>query len=157
VGIREREDRNVGNGIRSLEGVSMSSDTPALGGILETALYVRDMARSREFYAGVFGFQAVGIGERLSAMAIRPGQILLLCLQRASSGLGSTAHDGEGQLHLAFSIPATELDAWERRLTDRRIEIVERRSWDRGGTSLFFRDPDGHLLELATPGVWANY
>jgi catechol 2,3-dioxygenase-like lactoylglutathione lyase family enzyme len=27
----------------------------------------------------------------------------------------------------------------------------------RGGHSIYFRDPDGHLLELATPGLWAGY
>jgi len=27
----------------------------------------------------------------------------------------------------------------------------------RGGHSIYFRDPDGHLLELATPGLWAIY
>ena len=26
-----------------------------------------------------------------------------------------------------------------------------------GGESLYFRDPDGHLLELVTPGLWPNY
>ena len=35
--------------------------------------------------------------------------------------------------------------------------VTERRTWDRGGRSIYFRDPDGHLIELATPGVWANY
>ena len=23
--------------------------------------------------------------------------------------------------------------------------------------SIYFRDPDGHLLELATPGLWSVY
>ena len=27
----------------------------------------------------------------------------------------------------------------------------------RGGTSLYFNDPDGNVVELATPGLWANY
>ena len=31
-----------------------------------------------------------------------------------------------------------------------------RTTWKRGGESIYFRDPDGHLLELATPG-WAIY
>ncbi len=35
--------------------------------------------------------------------------------------------------------------------------VVEKKQWDRGGTSLYFHDPDGHLLELATPGVWSVY
>jgi len=29
--------------------------------------------------------------------------------------------------------------------------------WSRGGESLYFRDPDDHLVELATPGIWATY
>jgi catechol 2,3-dioxygenase-like lactoylglutathione lyase family enzyme len=130
---------------------------PSLTGILETALYVSDVHRSREFYEALFGFQAVGEGERLTALAVKPGQVLLLCRKRASAGLGETAHDGDGQLHLAFAIAAGDLEAWERRLEDRHIAIVDRRTWERGGQSVYFRDPDGHLLELATPGVWANY
>ena len=30
-------------------------------------------------------------------------------------------------------------------------------NWERGGQSIYFRDPDGHLVELATPGIWAIY
>ena len=37
------------------------------------------------------------------------------------------------------------------------LAIEEEREWPRGGTSLYFRDPDGHLLEVATPGVWSIY
>jgi catechol 2,3-dioxygenase-like lactoylglutathione lyase family enzyme len=135
----------------------MDTDVPAIGGILETALYVDDVERSREFYERLFGFQAVAAGERLTAMAVGPGQVLLLFRKRGSTSLGRTAHDGYGQLHLAFSIPAADLAAWERRLGAAGIEVVEHRTWERGGQSLYFRDPDGHLLELATPGVWTNY
>ena len=37
------------------------------------------------------------------------------------------------------------------------IAIEGRTKWSRGGESVYFRDPDGHLLELATPGLWAIY
>ena len=37
------------------------------------------------------------------------------------------------------------------------IEVESRMCWPAGGESVFFRDPDGHLVELVTPGVWAVY
>ena len=37
------------------------------------------------------------------------------------------------------------------------IAIEGRTDWSRGGHSIYFRDPDGHLLELATPGLWTIY
>jgi len=33
--------------------------------------------------------------------------------------------------------------------------LIYFRSW--ATTAAYFRDPDGHLLELATPGLWAIY
>jgi len=130
---------------------------PLLTGILETAVYVSDVRRSREFYEGLFGFRTVAEGERLTALAVGPGQVLLLFRKGASARLGASAHDGDGQLHLAFAVPTPELVAWESRLAEQGVPIVERRTWDLGGRSVYFRDPDGHLLELATPGVWTNY
>ena len=66
-------------------------------------------------------------------------------------------HDAHGQMHFALAVAAADLPAWERRLAERGIEIESRVHWSRGGTSLYFRDPDGHLVELATPGLWDNY
>jgi catechol 2,3-dioxygenase-like lactoylglutathione lyase family enzyme len=37
------------------------------------------------------------------------------------------------------------------------VTIEARNNWERGGRSIYFRDPDGHLLELATPGLWSVY
>jgi hypothetical protein len=61
-------------------------------------------------------------------------------------------HDGHGPLHMAFAVAADALPQWEQRLRERGIAVEGRTSWSRGGRSIYFRDPDGHLLELATPG-----
>ena len=130
---------------------------PSVDGILETALYVDDLQRSARFYQSLFGFTPLVVADRLVALAVREGQVLLLFKKRASLQLSPGAHDGDGQLHVAFAIPAEELDAWRARLGESGIAIEEDRAWDRGGHSLYFRDPDGHLVELGSPGIWANY
>ena len=83
-------------------------------------------------------------------------QVLLLFKKGASRTIKSP-HDGDGELHLAFAISAAELMGWETWLAQNNITVEERRTWELGGRSLYFRDPDRHLLELATPGVWSIY
>jgi catechol 2,3-dioxygenase-like lactoylglutathione lyase family enzyme len=130
---------------------------PELTGVLETSLYVTDVARSVAFYTGLFGFEVVDADERLTALAVKPGQLLLLCARDATPGLPALAHGAAGRQHVAFSISEAELPSWRQRLAESRIPVVHERRWPRGGDSLYFRDPDGHLLELATPGVWSVY
>ncbi len=125
-----------------------------LDGILETSLYVEDLQRSTRFYQTLFGLEVIDAGERLVALHIAHRQILLLFKKGLSAQLPLTPHDGAGQLHLAFAIPASELGEWEAWLAQQGVPIEQKRAWERGGTSLYFRDPDRHLLELATPGIW---
>jgi catechol 2,3-dioxygenase-like lactoylglutathione lyase family enzyme len=135
----------------------MVAPCPSQNGVLETALYVDDLERSRGFYQTVFGFATVFESERLCALKIKEQQILLLFKKRASLSQPPTSHDGDGQLHLALAISRADLAAWEAWLPQQGVAIVERKQWERGGVSLYFRDPDGHLLEVATPGVWTIY
>src|SRR5262245_32159373 len=130
---------------------------PELTGVLETALYVSEMSRSVAFYVGLFGFEVVDADERLTALAVKQGQLLLLCARDAGPGLPALWHCGGGPQHLAFSIEEAALPSWRERLAASRIPVVHERRWPRGGDSIYFRDPDGHLLELATPGVWSTY
>jgi catechol 2,3-dioxygenase-like lactoylglutathione lyase family enzyme len=133
-----------------------SAPMPPLNGIAETSLYVDDIERSVRFYQSLFGFEAVYAGPRLTALAVG-SQVLLLFRKGASAAIPKIPHDGDGHLHLAFAIPVEALAAWEERLAALGVPVVETITWERGGRSLYFRDPDEHLIELATPGLWLNY
>lgn len=137
---------------------------PAIQRVLETALYTDDLDRLVTFYRGVMGFEILDSGPRLVAMNAGGASVLLLfkrggTLKVMDLGDGSLIppHDGSGPVHLAFAISKEELADWERHLESLGIAIESRVHWARGGTSLYFRDPDGHSVEVATPGVWATY
>ena len=130
--------------------------TPRIDGVVETCLYVGDMMRSVEFYREVLGFEPIDSDERITAMSVGGRQVLLLC-KRGASKNWTAPHDGDGELHVAFGIAPDQFHDWEKRLAQHGVAIEHRRDWARGGKSVYFRDPDRHLVELATPGVWTVY
>jgi catechol 2,3-dioxygenase-like lactoylglutathione lyase family enzyme len=136
---------------------------PQLNKVLETALYADDLEGTARFYAEVLGLRRLFVDGRLQAFAVGEQSVLLLFRRGASlttvSLPGGTIppHDGQGPLHVAFAIAAEELPSWEARLQAREIAIEGRTHWPRGGHSVYFRDPEGHLVELATPGLWEIY
>jgi catechol 2,3-dioxygenase-like lactoylglutathione lyase family enzyme len=130
---------------------------PKTEGVLESSLYVDDVVRSARFYETIFGFRVISdFGERGCAMQTGGRQVLLL-FRKGGSRLIQSPHDGDGQLHLAFAIAASELLRWETWLAENGIALEEKRTWEFGGQSVYFRDPDRHLIEIATPGVWSIY
>jgi catechol 2,3-dioxygenase-like lactoylglutathione lyase family enzyme len=136
---------------------------PKLDGILETALYTDDMEKARAFYEGTLGLAPIFQDKRLTAYGVA-GRDVLLIFRRGSATQTVTipggtipGHDGSGPLHVAFAIGKAALAEWERHLAARGVPIEGATDWTRGGRSIYFRDPDGHLLELATPGLWAVY
>jgi len=134
-----------------------------LSRILETAIYTDDTERARRFYEEVMGLKPMFADHRLIAYDVAGRRVLLVFKRGASvqpavmPGGTIPGHDGAGPLHLAFAIDADQLAAWEERLRIHGVGIEGRTNWRRGGTSIYFRDPDGHLLELATPGLWPTY
>ena len=142
---------------------------PVINGVVETSLYVSDLSRSGEWYARVLGFEPLMAEERMRAYSVAGKQVLLLFRKggstRPTEMAGGTIppHDGDGHLHLAFAIGPEEVTAWEAHLARQGVVVESRVSpcegvqAPGGGTSLYFRDPDGHLIELITPGCWKVY
>jgi catechol 2,3-dioxygenase-like lactoylglutathione lyase family enzyme len=136
---------------------------PRITGVLETCIHVQDIARSAHFYESLFGFRRLAFDERFCAFDVAGRDVLILFRLGGSlepvtlpSGV-IPPHGGSGKLHFAFSIPVEDLGAWEQRLAEAGVKLESRVRWPRGGESLYFRDPDDHLVELATPGIWPTY
>jgi catechol 2,3-dioxygenase-like lactoylglutathione lyase family enzyme len=131
--------------------------------MLETALYVDDLDAVAAFYRDVIGLRVLMTDSRLVAMDAGGGTVLLLFRRGATSAGADTPagwippHDGDGPVHLAFAVDAGSLPQWETDFQKHGIAIESRVTWARGGRSIYFRDPAGHSVELATPGTWETY
>jgi catechol 2,3-dioxygenase-like lactoylglutathione lyase family enzyme len=130
--------------------------------ILETALDCGDLPRTAGFYTRLLEVTPMLDSERLVAIDAGEGTVLLL-FQRGAAGDLETpggvipGHDSGGPGHLAFAIDAGALADWESRLDALGIAIESRVTWERGGVSLYFRDPDNRSVEIVTPGIWPCY
>jgi catechol 2,3-dioxygenase-like lactoylglutathione lyase family enzyme len=105
-----------------------------------------------------------GDGERFQALDSGAQRVLLLFKrggtltpQPVPTGGIIPPHDGSGPHHIAFAIAAADYPVWCARLNRLGITIESETKWERGGRSVYFRDPDNHLVELVTPGIWPNY
>ena len=131
--------------------------------IVETALDCDDLARSAAFYTALLDATPMVSGDRLVALDAGEGTVLLLFQRGLSAqpvelpGGVVPAHDAGGPGHLAFAIDPGDVAAWEARLGELGVAIESRVRWERGGFSLYFRDPDDRSVELATPGIWPSY
>jgi len=136
---------------------------PRIRRILETALYCDALDVTASFYRRLLDAEPLLETDRLIALDAGEGTVLLLFRLGASIASLQTpgglvpGHHGEGPTHLAFAIDADDADAWKSRLGELGIEMESEVMWPRGGRSLYFRDPDGRSVELATPGLWATY
>jgi len=131
--------------------------------ILETALDCDDLPRTAAFYTRLLDVAPMLDSERLVAIDAGEGTVLLLFQRGLSSQGVETAggvvppHDAGGPGHLAFAIDASALAEWESRLCELGIGVESRVTWERGGVSLYFRDPDNRSVEVVTPGIWPSY
>jgi catechol 2,3-dioxygenase-like lactoylglutathione lyase family enzyme len=124
--------------------------------VLETALYADDLEAAEAFYLTVLGLE---LDSSVAGRHVffRCGDAMLLIFNPASTlteGGGIPAHGAAGPGHVAFAVAEPDLAAWEQQLEGRGVAIEARVDWPGGGRSIYFRDPAGNSLELATPRIW---
>jgi catechol 2,3-dioxygenase-like lactoylglutathione lyase family enzyme len=135
---------------------------PKIRRVLETAIYCDDLVATAAFYSALLDGSPMLESERLVAFDAGEGTVLLLFNRGHAQALQTPGglvpgHDSTGPAHLAFAIDTPDVEPWLERLQRIGVSIESRVTWGRGGQSIYFRDPDGRSVELATPGTWANY
>jgi catechol 2,3-dioxygenase-like lactoylglutathione lyase family enzyme len=124
--------------------------------ILETCLYVDDLSRAERFYSDVMGLKLESRQEGRHVFFHCGQQMLLLFNPLASreSNDHFPPHGAFGPGHVAFAVREPELPAWTARLEQQGVAIEKTIDWPGGGRSVYFRDPAGNSVELATPKIW---
>ncbi len=113
-----------------------------------TVIYVRDMATMRAFYGRTLGF---ALHRELSAswVEFRVGATLLALAERGRRFADPPPPDGALSLQLAFRVAPAEVASCAATLQERGVHIVEGPTDQPfGHRTLFFRDPDGNVLEI---------
>lgn len=117
----------------------------AIKGIYEVAIKVRDLDRAEEFYRQVLGLEIGLREERRRWIFLRAG---------GSKGMIVLQEDkGEWPLqHFAFTVEESDIDRAAEELKRHNVatEGPMVHDWI-PAKSLYFRDPDGHDLELCAP------
>lgn len=125
-------------------------------GVLETCLYVDDLAAAETFYTEVLGLAVHSRQEGRHVFFRCGSRMLLLFDPRESSHIGGELppHGCHGQGHVCFAVDGADIPAWHEHLTRHGVTIEKVFDWPAGGQSLYFRDPAGNSLEVAPPQIW---
>jgi len=122
--------------------------------VLETCLYADDLDAAHGFYTEVLGLRFYSRVPGRHVFFRCGSGMFLVFNPSATAEPGFTPHGASGPGHVAFRIPASEFDQWRERLRSKNVPIEAEVDWPRGGHSIYFRDPAGNSIELASAGIW---
>ncbi len=132
----------------------------AIDGILETALYARDLDAAERFYRDVLGLEVITrVPNRHVFFRCGAGVLLIFNPQEtvkppAANALPVPPHGAAGAGHACFRLARENFAAVIARLEAAGIAIESDFEWPKGGRSIYFRDPAGNSLECAEARIW---
>lgn len=129
--------------------------------ILETCLYATDLSAMEVFYKEVLGLEPFSkIADRYLFYYCGPGVLLIFNPEKSTTqnfkvnGGIVPQHGAKGAGHICFKIKQVEIPEWRNWLHEKGVEIESEVTWESGAQSIYFRDPAGNCLEVASPGLW---
>jgi catechol 2,3-dioxygenase-like lactoylglutathione lyase family enzyme len=126
-------------------------------GILETCVYAEDLNAAEAFYRDVLGLEFYA-REPGRHVFFRCGRTMFLVFNPFATERADAhfpLHGAHGPGHAAFEVRDDEIESWKARLKNHAVPIETELEWPSGGRSIYFCDPAGNVLELATRRTWA--
>ena len=120
----------------------------AIKSIDYTVILVRNMKTTRAFYEEILGFPLL---RELSTNWIeyQIGNTILALSKSGLTALDDPIPSGSAALQLAFKVARPEVDKCATELIEQNIDLVSPPTdQEFGHRTLFFREPDGNLLEI---------
>lgn len=144
---------------------------PRFSHILELCLYCKSLPKSVAWYKDVLRLKPHLETPRVAAFPLGDSATLLLFQRGETSedtslgqaglipGHGLPADsDVKLKTHFALAVDKPEdVLVWKEELESRRVKILGEVTWPAKGRSVYFEDPDGHVGEVASRGIWPNY
>jgi len=124
--------------------------------VLESVLYVEDLAAARQFYVEVLGIPEI-YGDLERHIFLRCDNSVLILFRANKTivpGAGVPPHGTVGPGHVAFSATEEEIEKWRKRLDAAGLSIIEEVHWPNGAHSIYFHDPAENVLEFVTPNLY---
>lgn len=123
--------------------------------IKETSLYVKDLDRTEAFYKDKLNLKVIGKSEGRHVF-FKAGSSVLLCFiaEATKEDEKLPSHFADGDMHIAFEVPKDKYEEIKAQIRSQSIEIEHEQQWSEEYQSFYFRDPDGHSLEIVPAGMW---
>ncbi len=138
----------------------MMTEKPIISGVLETALYVNDLAAANSFYGDLLGLTKIAeVPDRHMFFQVADAVLLLFDpaatqLPTRSNTLPVPNHGAIGEGHVCFRATNSQIDTWKDVFQSQAIEIEADFNWPNGARSLYIRDPSRNSIEFAEPKLW---
>ena len=136
---------------------------PGFHGVLETSLYVDDLHKAEHFYGSILGLAKIfSVPGRQLTFRCQDNVLLIFKPDHTErerivvNGGAIPLHGARGPGHMAFRVSKNDLEAWREYFHATGIAVESEVSWPNGAHSIYFRDPNGNSLELATPDMWTS-
>lgn len=123
--------------------------------VLETCLYVDDLGAAEAFYQNVLELNLYSKQTDRHLFFSLESQMLLLFKSESTLKKETLpTHGTIGPGHVAFGVEQSEIETWEKKLIDKKIEIELVHRWPNGVSSIYFRDPAGNSIEITNKSIW---